>query len=108
MNSRCRPGDIAVFICGKNLGKLVHVDRAFIGEEEISGTLFRKTTTGPSWVVTSLGGLLFNLMEDGGTTKGQLVAPFNGQALRPIRNKKGKDQSLRRNVNSGNFKTSWT
>lgn len=95
-HGRCQPGDIAIFVCGQNLGKLVHIDRAFIGEEDIGGTLFRKMGEGPSWVVTSLGGLLFNLMADDDATypKGHFTAPFNERALRPLRNPKGEDQAL--------------
>ena len=96
MRSRCKPGDIAVFISGPNLGKLVHVDRAFIGDEEFDGTLFCKTMPGPAWVVTSLGGPLFNFMSDDTLgPKGRTTAPFNERRLRPLRNPKGDDQTMR-------------
>lgn len=95
MRSRCQPGDIAVFISGPNLGKLVHVDRPFVGIEDIGGTIFCKTMPGPSWVVTSLGGPLFNFMTDDTINpKGHITAPFNELRLRRLRNPKGDDQTL--------------
>lgn len=95
MNSRCKPGDIAIFVSGPNLGKLVHVDRAFIGDEEFAGTLFRKTMPGPAWVVTSLGGPLFNFMSDDTIDpQARTTAPFNERRLRPLRDPKGADQAM--------------
>lgn len=96
---RCKPGDIAIFIRGQNLGKLVHIDRAFIGIEAIGGTIFCKTMPGPAWVVTSLGGPLFNLMmDDTINPNSHTTAPFNERCLRPIGNPKGEDQTMRCNA----------
>lgn len=91
-----KAGDIAIFIRGLNVGKLVHVDRQFTDDEVIDGTTFTKSPTGyKAWVVTSLGGPLKCRHVSGGIDpKAYLTAPFEEIMLRPIRPGRGKDQSL--------------
>lgn len=97
MSTRCKPGDIAVFISGLNLGKLVHIDRAFAGEETIDGTHYVKTGSGSfAWVVTSLGGpLVSRFVSRAIDPKPRMVSVFNANCLRPLRNPRGTDQTLR-------------
>lgn len=96
-STSCKPGDIAIFIAGRNLGKLVHIDRTFIGEEVIGGTLFCKTPNAyQAWVVTSLGGPLVSRFIDGPVNpKPNQTAPFDENMLRPLRNPRGADQTMR-------------
>lgn len=91
-----KPGDLAIFICGPNIGKLVHVERAFFGDEVIEGAHFCKTPGHPrAWVVRSLGTPLISKFVDGEINpKHHQVAAFNEDALRPLRPGRGEDQTL--------------
>jgi hypothetical protein len=97
LSPRIQPGDLAIFVGGLNLGKLVHVERAFAGEEVISGTHFCKTPgASRAWVVRSLGAPLVSKFTDGRINpKRHLVAAFDEDALRSLRPRRGTDQTLR-------------
>ena len=96
LSQRIKPGDLAIFIHGLNSGKLVHVERAFTGDEVIGGSRFCKTGGYPrAWVVRSLGAPLISRFVDGDINpKHNQVAVFNEDCMRPLRPRRGEDQTL--------------
>lgn len=97
MKPRCKPGDIAVIINQRNLGKLVTVIELYVPETRVDGNKwYSEGRPGPMWVVESLGGLFRSMTEDSQTSelKHTSVA-ISDSCLRPLRKGPGQDEMLR-------------
>ena len=95
-STRCKPGDIAIFISGLNTGKLCLIERLCAEVENIDGHVFHKTpNVHIAWVVSSLGGPLQSLYLAGGIDpQTRMVAAFDENVLRPLRKPRGADQTM--------------
>lgn len=98
MNTRCKPGDLAMIVkvtqTHEAIGRLVIIERELSDGEVVSGrrTAFKK---GVAWVVTpaSSGHELPWCLSDGNMIY-VAEAPLYDYQLRPIRPNEGEDESL--------------
>lgn len=96
MKTRCKPGDIAVFINQRNLGKLVAVIRPYeIGTVVTDCKWSNESRPGPMWVVESIGGPIQVLDGDSDAMVPYTIAATSDSCLRPLREGPGQDEMLR-------------
>lgn len=93
----CRPGDLAIYVSGVNLGAIVRVECAFHGDGWLDGFhwITEPGVEGPVWVVSTMGGMLSAWLTDGNVRKGMYrVCAAPDSILRALRDDDGDDQSL--------------